>query len=165
MSNQLRKFRRKEQKQWSYELYKKERFVRQKNARIEKARQEFTEIYHRVVPNIIPNWQSKLALLIPPRWYNNTICYILRIISSKENREVLLQLDKRWKKSFFRMFRFWLANTLYTITIRSMLKLRTWVNEFGITTKVDTIHKDDKEFIRFRICRFGSCYHEEEMEL
>ena len=165
MSNYLRKFRRKDQKQWSYEQYKKQRLARQKNARIEKARQGFTDIYKRVVPNIIPDWQTRLALLFPPRWYNNTICYLLRILSSKENREILLQLDKRWKKSFFRMFRFWLANTIYSITIRSMLAFRTFVHEFGIRTKIDTQHKDGKEYLRFRIFRFSKCFHEEEMEL
>lgn len=165
MSNYLRKFRRKEQKQWSYEQYKRERLARQKNIQIEKARKEFIDIYQRIVPNIIPEWQTKLALCFPPLWYNNTVCYILRIISPKKNREILLQLDKRWRRSFFRMFRFWLANTIYTITIRSMLKLRTFINEFGITSKIDTIHKEDKEFIRYKIFRFTKCFHEEMIPL
>ena len=163
MSNYLRKFKRKEQKQWSYEQYRKSRLAAQKNTAIEKARKEFTDTYQKFVPSIIPKWQTKLALLIPPMWYNNTICFILRIISSKENREILLQLETRWKKSFFRMFRFWFANLLYTIFIRSMLKLRSVINEFGIKVKIDTLHDNNKELLRFRILRFGKCYHEEEV--
>lgn len=165
MSNQLRKFKRKQQKQWSYEQYQKSKLARHKNAKIEQARKEFTETYHRTVPNIIPDWQTKFALWFPPLWWNNTICYVLRIISPKENREVLLQLNNRWKKSFFRMLRFWIASTFYTITILSMLKLRTFVYEFGIRVKIDTTHLDKKEFIRFRILRFSKCFHEEEVEL
>ncbi len=165
MSNQLRKFRRKEQKEWSYEQYKKGKYARQKNARIEEARKIFSDTYRKIVPSLIPTRQTKLALLFPPRWYNDFICYFLRIISPHENREILLQLDLRWRKSFFRMLRFWIANTIYTITIMSMLKLRTYINEFGIKLKIDTIHKDKKEYIRFRIFRFSKCFHEEEREL
>lgn len=164
-SSATRQFRRKQQRQWSYEQYSKTRLAQQKNGRIEQAKNSFTNTYRRVVPNIIPTWQTKIALLIPPLWWNNTVCYLLRIISPAENREKLLQLNKRGKRDFFRMFRFWVANTLYTITILSMIKLRSYINEFGITLKVDTIHKEDKEFIRFRIFRFSRCFHEEEIEL
>lgn len=165
MSNQLRKIRRREKKQWSYEQYQRAKLARHKNAQIEKARIEFTETYKRIVPNIIPSWQSKLALLFPPRWWNNTICFILRIISPKENREILLQLDARWKKSFFRMLRFWIASMIYNVTILSSLKFRSFINEFGIKLKIDTVHKENAEFIRYRIFRFGNCYHEEEVKL
>lgn len=165
MSNQLRKFRRKEQKEWSYEQYKKGKYAQQKNARIKEAQKDFIESYKKLLPHIIPTWQTKIALLFPPRWYNDFICYFLRIISSQENREMLLQLDMRWRKSFLRMFRFWLANLIYTVTIMSMLKFRTHINEFGIKLKIDTVHKDKKEYIRFRIFRFSKCFHEEEREL
>lgn len=165
MSNQLRKFRRQEQKKWSYEQYQKAKLARHKNARIEQARKNFTETYQRTIPNIIPDWQTKFALWFPPCWWNNTVCYMLRIISPKENREVLLQLNNRWKKSFFRMLRFWVANMLYTITILSMLRLRAFVYELGIKIKIDTIHNDNKEYIRFRIFRFSKCFHEEEVLL
>lgn len=165
MSNQLRKIKRKQQKQWSYDQYKKSRLAQQKNARILKASKDFNDTYQRTVPNIIPEWQTKIALIFPPKWWNSIICFFLRIISSHENREMLLQLEMRWRKSFFRMFRFWLANLIYTITIRSMLKLRTYINEFGIKLKIDTTHHDNKEYLRYRIFRFGKCFHEEEVEI
>lgn len=165
MSNQLRKFRRKEQKKWSYEQYKKGKLAEQKNGHIRQARDDFTNTYNRIVPSIIPDWQTKIALMFPPLWWNNTVCFLLRIISPPENREILLQYDMRWKRCFFRMFRFWLANTLYSITIRSLLKIRTLIHEFGIKVKIDTQHKDNKEYMRFRILRFSKCYHEEEVLL
>jgi len=165
LSGTARQFRRKQQGQWSYEQYSKTRLARQKNVRIEQAKKKFTDTYHRVVPHIIPDWQTRFALSFPPLWWNNTVCYLLRIISPAENREKLLQLNKRGKKSFFRMFRFWLANMIYTITILSMVKMRPFINEFGIRLKIDTTHKEDKEFIRFRIFRFSKCFHEEETEL
>lgn len=165
MSSTTRQFRRKQQKQWSYDQYKKTRLVQQKNRRIEQARDNFIDTYRKIVPTIIPDWQTKIALLFPPLWYNNTICFLLRIISPAENREKLLQFERRWKKSFFRMLRFWIANTIYTITILSMIKFRSYINEFGIRLKIDTIHKEEKEFIRFRILRFSKCHHEEEKEL
>lgn len=165
MSNATRQFRRKHQRHWSYEQYSKVRLARQKNERIEQAKKSFTDTYRKIVPNIIPTWQTKIALLVPPLWWNNTVCFFLRIISPAENREKLLQLNNRWKKSFFRMFRFWIANTLYTITILSMIKLRSFINEFGIKLRIDTIHNEGKEFIRFRIYRFSKCFHEEEKEL
>jgi hypothetical protein len=87
------------------------------------------------------------------------------MISPAENREKLLQLNERGEKSFLRIVRFWVANMLYTITILSMIKLRTFINEFGITLKIDTTHKENKEFIRFRIFRFSKCFHEEETEI
>ena len=165
LSSQTRQFRRKQQRQWSYEQYAKSRTVQQKNSRIEQAKTSFTSTYRRVIPNIIPAWQTNIALLFPPKWWNNVVCYLLRVISPAENREKLLQLNMRGKRSFFRMFRFWTANMIYTITILSMIKLRSYINEFGITLKIDTTHKENKEFIRFRIFRFLKCFHEEEMEL
>lgn len=165
LSSATRQFKRKQQRQWSYEQYSKTILARHKNGRIEQAKIKFTDTYRKVVPNIIPDWQTKIALLFPPLWWNNTICYLLRIISPAENREILLQLDVRGKKSFIRVLRFWTANTIYTITILSMIKLRSYINEFGIKLKIDTTHKDGKEFIRFRILRFSKCIHEEEEEL
>lgn len=165
MSNATRQLKRKLQRKWTYEQYSKTRLARQKNGRIEQARKDFTDTYQRVVPNIIPEWQTKIALLFPPLWWNNIVCCLLRIISPAENREKLLQLDRRWKKSFFRMLRFWIANSIYTLTILSMVKFRSFINEFGIKLKIDTTHKGNKEFIRFRIFRFFKCFHEEEKEL
>lgn len=165
MSSITRQIRRKQQKAWSYEVYQKTKLARQKNSRIESARKDFVETYRKLVPSYIPNWQTKVALLFPPLWWNNAVCFLLRIISPADNREKLLQLNNRWRRSFFRMFRFWLANTLYTITIVSMIKFRSIINEFGIRLKIDTIHKGDKEFIRFRIFRFLKCFHEEDREL
>lgn len=165
MGSLTRKMKRKQQREWSYKKYESTRLARQKNARIESAKKEFIQTYKKIIPNIIPDWQVKLALLFPPLWYNNTICFLLRIISPKENREILLQLSNRGKKSFFRMFRFWIANTIYTATILSMLAFRTIVCEFGIKTKIDTTHNNGKEYLRFRILRFSKCFHEEEVEL
>lgn len=159
-----RRLDRKEKKGEFYADYAKRKLQEKKGARIMEAREQFVKEFNATVPAFVPDWQQRLALMFPPKWWYTMFRVIANWFFGVKHKEKMISLyNNKKRRSLSLLSRWWVSNIIRMLSVDWLLWVRKKIYHFGIYSKITWV--ENGEALNFKIFRFTRCIHETEIKV
>lgn len=143
-----RKFRRKEQQEFSYEQYLLKRKMDKQIKKDGTMRSMLTDRLSAVVERFVPAWCHSVGkFCLPPPWYSKFIQFFLNRIYGPKHKENLTKRLMNGQISMWLYFRWIVAASIYWVTFKWMIWIKGQFDTLGVGTKMKRLPNGNVKFV------------------
>lgn len=167
MSNPLRQFKRKKQREFNYQEYSQRVLARKLQQKKQAAMESMKDEWKKTVDACVPQWLLKVSKYIPPMWYLKITTKFSQILPSQKWVDVLLTKAKtgemaRWRVAMNVNIAMWWPAVWGTLLVRIPLWIRSKIVTIGLKT---IIYEVRAGVLKMEISYFGKIVCEKEVSL